>query len=167
MDWFDCSGDKIRITRLFSRCLRANALYLVAALLFSLPGCGTQESENTNSGGKTDSNPSTAQTPTRKFLFTYSFSLQDVPKSAKVQIWIPKAVSNDQQEIIESSMEVKGALGNEEKKDQLGNTFRYIEGQQGDSPIRFSANYLVERKEAGPYKAELGNTKEAFLKGQQ
>jgi transglutaminase-like putative cysteine protease len=86
--------------------------------------------------------------PTRKFRFTYAFTVTDIPPEAKlVRIWIPVAHTDDHQTVrlVSVKSPVQTTMGNEA---EYGNHILYAEIHNSVQPAaEFTLEYEVTRRE--------------------
>src|SRR5580698_3687307 len=98
--------------------LRAFALLLLACLVASLSSAAAQ----TASPEKQKFSP-----PVRRFRFTYSFTVKDIPAGAKlVRVWVPVAHSDEHQTVrlLNVKSPVRTVMGEEQ---EYGNHILYAE----------------------------------------
>jgi transglutaminase-like putative cysteine protease len=107
--------------------------------------------------------------PTRKFLFTYSFTVKDIPAGAKlVRIWVPVAHTDEHQTVrlVNVKAPVQTQMGEEP---EYGNHILYAEIRDpSQTTADFSLEYEVTRREysRGDYaQLEAKDTKPGVIPG--
>ena len=109
-------------------------------LLFLLPACLW--------AGEAASTAQKFSPPARKFHFTYSFAVTDIPSGAKrVRVWIPVPQSDQHQTV--RVLSVKAPVKTQMTRDsEYGNRIMYAEMQDPKmSKAEFSLEYEVTRRE--------------------
>lgn len=95
----------------------------------------------------------------RRFLFRYSFTVDNVPKGKPIRIWFPKPQSDRWQKV--SVRKIDSPLPLRVTKDSTGRdeTFFAESLHAGAAPYRFSITYAIERRpeSASGASAPLGN----------
>ncbi len=82
----------------------------------------------------------------RRFTFHYAFTVKNLPAGRKVRVWIPKAHSDDFQEVRIISM--KGDLPlKETRESRFGNEMVYAEAASAQPEVHFDIEYEVTRHE--------------------
>jgi transglutaminase-like putative cysteine protease len=86
---------------------------------------------------------------TRSFTFNYGGTVTDLPDEARVQVWVPVAKSNAQQQVNVTNVDAGSSL-TINPDDQYGNLIGYFEatGVQREGQFKFRLTYDVQRAEA-------------------
>jgi transglutaminase-like putative cysteine protease len=113
-----------------------------------------------------DSNSSTGDkspkiAASRKFRFTYGVTINGLEPGKTARIWLPRAVSSDEQEISDVTVDVPGDV--KETKDRAhGNSLIYFEGCADDAGnIPAKVQYTVLRREVRKDSGERATPEEA------
>jgi len=117
--------------------LRLLAILLLAGLTASLAQTSTP-----------DKSQQKFSPPARKFRFTYSFTVKDIPAGAKlVRVWVPVARSDDHQTV--RLVDVKAPVQTKmTEESEYGNQILYAEIHSPTQPTAdFSLEYEVTRRE--------------------
>ena len=102
--------------------------------------------------------------PARKFRFTYSFTVKDIPSGSKlVRVWVPVAHTDEHQTVRLLEREGSGADPDGREESEYGNHILYAEiHNPAQSTAEFTLEYEVTRREfsRGDYaQLELKDTK--------
>ena len=95
-------------------------------------------------------------TKSRKFDFTYSAALKDVPAGAQVKVWLPVAQSNTHQDIAIKNVELPAdAIRANTSDKKYGNKIMHVAFEQKSSTPEIEITYSALRHEAMADKSKL------------